>query len=135
MNNDIQTVYDVHVQLKSIQRNVSTKENVLSLVSLELCAVSIYSHNKFALSTNNFVLTNNAMCNMLLEMWPQDRSGLSRTVICTESILGVQYIWYLYNDYLKIVQCSMCNMCNVQCATSAICNVQYVQYVQCAICS
>ena len=85
MNNDIQTVYDVHVQLKSIQRNVSTKENVLSLVSLELSAVSIYSHNKFALSTNNFVLTNNAMCNMLLEMWPQDRSGLSRTVISTGS--------------------------------------------------
>ena len=51
MNNDIQTVYDVHVQLKSIQRNVSTKENVLSLVSLEICTVSIYSHNYFALST------------------------------------------------------------------------------------
>ena len=67
-------------------------------------------------------------------MWPQDRSGLSRTVICTESILGVQYTWYLYNDYLKIVQCSMCNMCNVQyaiCATSAICNVQYVPYAMC----
>ena len=124
MNNDIQTVYDVHVQLKSIQRNVSTKENVLSLVSLELCTVSIYSHNKFALSTNNFVLTYNAMCNMLLEMWPQDRSGLSRTVISTGSALGVQCTWYLY-DYLTIVQYAIC----------AICNMQYVQHLQYAMCN
>ena len=85
LDNNIETVYEVHVQLKSSQRNVLTKENGLSLVSLEKCAVSIYSHNKFALSTNNFVLINNAMCNMLLEMWPQDRSGLSRTVISTGS--------------------------------------------------